>query len=232
MAKQDRSSLPSVTGQHLPDQEGWAGKAARVRGPLSGFAFRFQAQANARALDAEKVRVASARAVIEEYGALFDEMRVAYESATKFHVRQELSAVFFENEVAEQLEAVEEARHRRRLGHKRRERELIEGDIRRMEAEHAREATETFKDMKFELGRARFEEKRKGHQVGSASAEAAMAETKAASPSNGANENEEILQLFKLLQKALSAIEEGERLGLDTQALRERVDLYKKLLGL
>ena len=38
--------------------------------------------------------------------------------------------------------------------------------------------------------------------------------------------------LHSLLQTTQREIEEGERLGRDTQALRERLGLYKKLLNL
>lgn len=225
------TSVAAETG--IPSQEGWARRAGKVRGPVRGFVFRFQARANARALDEEQQRMKKARGMTKEYTGMLNDLAEGEEAATAYAVRRELAGEHYEDELAQQREAFDEAAHRRGIAGKRRQTELTEADTRRIEAAHEREATEKFKDAKFALGFARFEEKQKGHRVGSASAEAAIAETKTSSePPNGANESEEVVQLYGLLQSTMAAIEEGERLGRDTQALRERVDLYKKLLRL
>jgi hypothetical protein len=230
-ASRRAASAAAETG--FPSQEGWAQRAGKVRNPLSGFAFRFQARANARAMEEEQKRMQKARGMTKEYTGMLKDLAEGEEAATAYAVRRELAGDFYEHELLKQQEQFEEASHKRRLSGKRRDRELTEADTRRIEAVHEREATEKFKDAKFALGLARFAEKQKGHEVGTASADAAIAETKApAAPTSGTNESAEVLQLYALLQSTMAAIEEGERVGRDTQALRERRDAYKKLLNL
>jgi hypothetical protein len=230
----DSGRRPSkAASPDFPSQDGWARRAGTVRNPVSGFVFRFQARANARALDEERQRMKSAREMTKEYTGMLNDLAEGEEAATAYAVRRELAGDFYEHELLKQQEQFEEASHKRRLSGKRREKELTEADTRRIEAAHEQEAVERFKEPKFAAGLARFEEKQKGYLVGSASAEAAIAETKtAARPESGANESAEVLQLYALLQSTMAAIEEGERVGRDTQALRERRDMYKKLLNL
>jgi len=218
----------------FPSQDGWARRAGTVRNPVSGVIFGVRARANARALEEEQKRMKSARGVIKEYAGMYEDLLKGEEAATAYTVRRELGGAHYDHERATQTEAFDEAAHRRQLAGKRRKKELTEADTRHLEAQHEQEATEKFKDAKFALGLARFEEKQKGHEVGSASANAAIAETKEpAQPSPDAgNESAEVMQLYRLLQGTMAAVEEGERLGRDTQALRERAALYKKLLNL
>lgn len=227
-----RSSVPAPK-QAFPSQDGWASRAGTVRNPVSGFFFGVGARANARAHDEEQKRMKSARGVIKEYAGMYRDLLEGEEAATAHAVRRDLGAAHYEHERATQTEAFDEAAHRRELAGKRRKKELTEADTRRIEAEHEQEAVERFKEPKFAAGLARFEAKSKEHLVGAATADAAIAETKeAAQPPENGNESAEVMQLYRLLQSAMAAIEEGERLGRDTQALRERAELYKKLLNL
>jgi len=227
------SNAPSVKRADFPSQDGWARRAGDVRNPISGLLFRVGARANARALEAERERMKAARSVIKEYAGMYSDMLEGQEAATAFSVRRDLAAEHYEHERTKQEDIFAESAHKRRLAEKRRAKEMVEADTRFMEAEHEQEATEKFKDAKFALGMARFEEKQKGHEVGAASADAAIAETKAPpKPESSGNESDEVVKLYALLRDTAAAIEEGERLGRDTQALRERAELYKKLLNL
>lgn len=229
-----KGAMTAVMQSDLPSQDGWARRAGDVRNPLSGFVFRFQARANARALEEDQKRVKSVRAVVKEYTGMFKDLLEGQDAATAYGARRDLGGEFYEDERAKQQEVFDEAAHRRQLAGKRRKKEMTEADTRCMEAQHEQEALARFKETKFQAGLARFEEKVKGYLVGAASAEAAIAETKAPAKPNepDANESTEVAMLHSLLQTTQREIEEGERLGRDTQALRERLGVYKKLLNL
>jgi hypothetical protein len=225
--------VPAPREVGFPSQEDWARRAAKVRNPVSGFFFGVGARSNAQALEDEHQRMKSARAVIKEYVGMYSDLREGEEAAAAYAVRRNLASEHLEHERATQREVFDEAAHRRQLAQKRRKKELTESETHLIEAQHEQQALERFKETKFQAGLARFEEKVKGYLVGAASADAAIAETKApAKPESGANESEEVVKLYALLQSTMAAIEEGERLGRDTQALRERAELYKKLLNL
>jgi hypothetical protein len=227
------ASMPTAVQSNLPRQDGWAARAGRVRDPVSGFLFGIQARANAKALDEDQRRVKSVRAAVKEYTGMFKDLLEGQEAALAYNVRHDLAGELYEHERVKQQDAFDETAHRRRLSEKRRKKELTEFETRLIEAQHEQEALERFKETKFQAGLARFEEKVKGYLVGAASADAAIAETKApAKPETSANESEEVVKLYALLQSTMAAIEEGERLGRDTQALRQRAELYKKLLNL
>ena len=201
--------------------------------PVSAFVFGVQTRSNAKAMGHEEQRLKAARGVLKEYTAMYKDLLEGHDAATAYGVRRDVADEYVENERANQQEKFAESAHKRQLSTKRREKESIEGDTRTMAARHAQEAEERFKEPKFQAGMARFEAMLKERLVGAATADAAIAETKApATPESSGNENAEVLQLFALLQGAMAAIEEGERVGRDTQALRERVELYKKLLNL
>lgn len=225
---------PAMRRSGFPSQDDWTRRAGTVRNPVSGFVFGVRARANARALDEEQKRMKSARGVIKEYAGMYRDLVEGEEVATAHAVRRDLSAAHYEHERTKQMDVFEDAAHRRKLAGKRREKELTEADTRRIEAEHEQEAVERFKEPKFAAGMARFEAKSKEHLVGAATADAAIAETKEPTqpPGDPGNESAEVMQLYRLLQSTMAAIEEGERLGRDTQALRERAALYKKLLNL
>ena len=223
-----------TTRTELPNQDGWAQRASDVRDPVSGLVFKFQARANARAMAEEQQRVKAARGVLKEYAGMFKDLVEGQEAATAYGVRRDLAGDFHEHERSKAGDAFEESAHRRRLARKRRDKETIEADTRTIEAQHEQEALERFKEAKFQAGFARFEAKAKEHLVGAATAEAAIAETKAPEqPSDpSGNESAEVAMLYTLLQATLREIEERERLGRDTQPMRDRLDLYKKLLNL
>jgi hypothetical protein len=224
---------PESNARDFPSQDSWVKRAGAVRDPIRGFVFGIQARANARAMTADRDRMKAARAAAKEYVGLYEDLRAGEEAALAYAVRRDLADEFYTHACEAHRDAFAEAHHRRLIADKRRQKEAIEGDTRRIEAQHEQEALIRFKEPKFAAGLARFEEKQKGYEVGSASADAAIAESKAPPPSTTSdNENAEVAALHRQLQLVQAAIEEGERLGRDTQGLRKKRDLYKDLLNI
>jgi hypothetical protein len=77
-------------------------------------------------------------------------------------------------DVAAQEEEETELKHQRERAKRRRERELIEDELAVVNAQHALEAAEEFKEIKFATGAARFAEKTARFRVGEAVAQATM----------------------------------------------------------
>jgi hypothetical protein len=230
---QPERPMPTPRKEGFPSQEDWAARAGKVKNPISGFLFRFGARSNARAMEEERERMKSARGLITEYAGMYADLLKGEEAATAYGLRRDLAGEFYDHGRANQQEVFDEAAHQRQLAEKRRHKEMTEADTRQIEADHEQEAVVRFKEPKFAAGLARFEEKQKGYQVGAASADAAIAETKGPTASEqGANDNAEVVALYALLQEKMRAIEEAERVGQDTQVLRGQVELYKKLLNL
>lgn len=80
-------------------------------------------------------------------------------------------------DIAAEHEEEAELKHRRKLAKLRREREVHEHALAVLEAEHALEAAEQFKTIKFAAGEARFAEKTAKYRVGEAVANHTMGKT-------------------------------------------------------
>jgi hypothetical protein len=212
---------------NVPMQDGWAEKAGNVREPFSAVLFRIQARSNIWALKEEQARLAAARGVMKEYVGMYDDLRAGQDAANAYGAQRDLGNKRYDAEMANQKDDLEQGAHKRKLNEKRRVKEQTEAD-------HDQEALEKFKDEKFEVGRARYRAKVQEHLAGAASAEAAIAESKGAAgeTSAGGNESLEVAMLHDLLQRKQAAIDEAERLGKDTQALREQLSMYKRMLNL
>lgn len=136
-------------------------------------------------------------------------------------------------DVAAREEEEVELKHQRKRAELRREREIYEDMLAALEAKHAVEAREEFKDIKFASGAARFAEKTAKYRVGEAVANASMGRSpdgqKTEEPAQPARPPllDALLQGIDELEKQ---IEEREASGQPADALHRQRDALRELL--
>jgi len=129
-------------------------------------------------------------------------------------------------------EAQKELQHQRVLAKKRREKEIYEADTEALKARHRYEATEEFKEDKFEVGHARVREKVAKHGVGEAVARAAGIDGEILEPENKKEPKPSSLaQTFALRADELEKeIDDAEAAGRPTEELRNELNAVNKML--
>jgi hypothetical protein len=152
-------------------------------------------------------------------------------------VRQHLAGELFDSEIARQRATVEEERHQHLLAEARRDKEILEAEKWKLEAEakkldakHSLEAIKKFKPLRFKLGRARTEARQKDAEADKAAAEAAAFELgqktrKAAGTDDGAVAN----WLNERIGALRDQITTSEADGGDTTKLRADLEALMRL---
>lgn len=135
-------------------------------------------------------------------------------------------------DVAAQEEEEEELTHLRQRAKLRRQREVLEDELAVLKAKQAFEAAETFKDIKFEAGAARYAQKTANYRVGEAVANMAGGSRETAERTEPAQPPrppavEVLLQGIDDLEKQ---IDEREASGAPSERLHAQCDALRELL--
>lgn len=174
--------------------------------------------------NAERLAQAASRTAEAEAQAIVAMMRRT-DQLSQLFVCQEVEA-------ERRREYLEAANHQLTLADIRRKKERYETERGTLQAKHSLEATETFKEVRFDLGLARVKARQADVEVDSKTAEAAVIKIAAELSKLSRSKNPDINSWFESQIAALeNDIEEREADGEDTKEQREELVVLKRLHG-
>jgi hypothetical protein len=160
------SSLPAVQNRITDALAIPTGREARR--------LRRKTNAAVAALAQQQYLASATTACVDEHVKMLGALSRFHDAALVFQVRQDLSGEFYDNQATEERERLIEAEHRRALAEHRRQKEILDAKRQTIESQHSLEATELFKEPKFELGRIRMRARQQDAEIDSKTAEAAV----------------------------------------------------------
>jgi len=235
--RDDERKQMSAPNHSLPVETRWVRKAAGVTGPVSAFTFGIAARANMRAMQNAMAHAKVFGQLMEVTADTLGKIEHAQNAALVQGARQHLAGELFDGEIERQRAKVEEERHQRLLAEARRDREILEAEkskleaeTRKLDAKHSLEAIKKFKPLKFKLGRARTEARQKDAEADKAAAEAAASELgQKTRKATGSDESAVAAWLNERISALQDQIKNGEADGTDTTKLRADLDALMRL---
>lgn len=227
----DHRFLPSVIrhSNALATLEGRVGGASMMRNPITGLVTRVGLRTSISTMRVQTEHARVQAGLITEAGHVIQGLDDYFDIAARSEAKRNLSAENYISKLHDEMDVLEEARHKRELALVRREKEAFEVRKEMLKAKHGVEAEEEFKDAKFAAGHARFNAKAAERGLDAAVARAAAAEPVDVQ-ANG-HEPADVELVRKLLQRKLREIDEAEADGKDTAALRELAGKLQELIA-
>jgi hypothetical protein len=208
-------------------------QADQIRDPWSAFLFGISSRANIRAYQVEISRLRTINELVQSQVELNKTIQKAYETDTALAAWRELAPLFLQNEIHRHLDAFEEEKHKRVVAVFRREKEQLEAHNQALQAKHSLEATERFKEIKFNLGEARARARQNDAEVDSKTAEAAVVKIAGELSKLIKKQSPDVEGWLDLqIAQAQEAIEEAEADGRDTEQARAELNMLLRLKNL